>query len=89
MYHFGKYNLYFRRYFNLLKFKLILRSLQSPEVVERKYVKIMEIIDIYGKDILLRKPGLIKKIVKKAPLLIASPLYTEIMQVGHLFFSAT
>ena len=61
----------------------ILRSLKSPQDMERKYVKIKEIIDVYGKDILMRKPGLIENMVEKAPFLIASPAYRVIMQVRH------
>ena len=72
-------------------------SLRSPEDLKRQYFEIikiilediMMIIETEGKDILLRNPGLIENMVKKAPLLIASPLYTEIIQVRHLFFSTT
>ena len=86
---FGRITFAFTIYFRLEEFMEILRSLKSPQDMERKYVKIKEIIDVYGKDILMRKPGLIENMVEKAPFLIASLLYTEILWVRHLFFSAT
>ena len=86
---FGRITFAFTIYFRLEEFMEILRSLQSPEDLNRKFLGIMEIIETDGKDMFLREPYLLKFIVEKAPLLIASPLYTEIMQVEHLFFSTT
>ena len=48
----------------------------------------MKMIETDGKDMLLREQNLMKFMVQKAPLLIASPSYAKVMQVRHAYFQA-
>ena len=84
-YFYCKSKLYFTINSRHEDFKDILRSLRNPVDLEKRYDEIMEMIKADGKDMLLREPNLLKFMVKKAPLLIASSSYANVMQVRHLF----
>ena len=81
------FHLYFRRHLNLLNFKKILSSIQSPKDLEKQHMNILKLIRADGNGMLLRELEPLQIMVNKALFLLTSPFYLDIMQVRLLFFS--